>query len=195
MRKNYVRFMTALLVAMSFSMSILAQSHGFDLSNMDRSANACDDFFEFANGNWVKNTAIPPSQSRWGNFNILAESNRDVLKKLLDETPRNAPAGSDAQMTGDFYRSCMNEAAIEKAGISPLNPFLKQINSMKTIKDVQHQLAVMHTMGIPVLFGFGSGPDLKNSSLVIANAGQGGLSLPNKDYYTKDDDKSKETRA
>ena len=195
MSKTYFRFITALFVVVSFCLSTFAQTHGFDLSNMDKSANACDDFFEYANGNWVKNTAIPPSQSRWGNFNILAENNRDVLKKVLEETPRNAPAGSDAQMIGDFYRSCMNEAAIEKAGISPLRPFLKQIDSMKNIKDVQHQLAVMHTMGVPVLFGFGSGPDLKNSSLVIANAGQGGLSLPNKDYYTKDDDKSKETRA
>ena len=195
MSKTYFRFITALFVVISFCLSTFAQTHGFDLSNMDKSANACDDFFEYANGNWVKNTAIPPSQSRWGNFNILAENNRDVLKKVLEETPRNAPAGSDAQMIGDFYRSCMNEAAIEKAGISPLRPFLKQIDSMKNIKDVQHQLAVMHTMGVPVLFGFGSGPDLKNSSLVIANAGQGGLSLPNKDYYTKDDDKSKETRT
>lgn len=195
MSKNYFRFTTALFVVFSFCMSTLAQSHGFDLSNMNKSVDACDDFFEYANGNWVKNTAIPPSQSRWGNFNILAENNRDVLKKVLEGTPRNAPAGSDAQMIGDFYRSCMNEAAIDKAGISPLTPFLKPIESMKSIKDVQHQLAVMHTMGVPVLFGFGSGPDLKNSSLVIANAGQGGLSLPNKDYYTKDDDKSKETRA
>ena len=195
MSKTYFRFITALFVVISFCLSTFAQTHGFDLSNMDKSVNACDDFFEYANGNWVKNTAIPPSQSRWGNFNILAENNRDVLKKVLEETPRNAPAGSDAQMIGDFYRSCMNEAAIEKAGISPLRPFLKQIDSMKNIKDVQHQLAVMHTMGVPVLFGFGSGPDLKNSSLVIANAGQGGLSLPNKDYYTKDDDKSKETRT
>ena len=195
MSKTYFRFITALFVVISFCLSTFAQTHGFDLSNMDKSVNACDDFFEYANGNWVKNTAIPPSQSRWGNFNILAENNRDVLKKVLEETPRNAPAGSDAQMIGDFYRSCMNEAAIEKAGISPLRPFLKQVDSMKNIKDVQHQLAVMHTMGVPVLFGFGSGPDLKNSSLVIANAGQGGLSLPNKDYYTKDDDKSKETRT
>jgi len=195
MSKTYFRFITALFVVISFCLSTFAQTHGFDLSNMDKSVNACDDFFEYANGNWVKNTAIPPSQSRWGNFNILAENNRDVLKKVLEETPRNAPAGSDAQMIGDFYRSCMNEAAIEKAGISPLRPFLKQIDSMKNIKDVQRQLAVMHTMGVPVLFGFGSGPDLKNSSLVIANAGQGGLSLPNKDYYTKDDDKSKETRT
>ena len=170
MSKTYFRFITALFVVVSFCLSTFAQTHGFDLSNMDKSANACDDFFEYANGNWVKNTAIPPSQSRWGNFNILAENNRDVLKKVLEETPRNAPAGSDAQMIGDFYRSCMNEAAIEKAGISPLRPFLKQIDSMKNIKDVQHQLAVMHTMGVPVLFGFGSGPDLKNSSLVIANA-------------------------
>jgi putative endopeptidase len=88
----------------------------------------------------------------------------------------------------------MDEAAIEKAGVKPLKPYFSEIDKIKTIKDVQHQVAVMHNMGIPVLFGFGSGPDLKNSSLVIANAGQGGISLPNRDYYTKDDPKSKETR-
>jgi putative endopeptidase len=195
MRKTYVRLITALFVVMSFCLSILAQSHGFDLSNMDKSANACDDFFQYSNGSWVKNTEIPPSQSRWGNFNILAENNRDVLRKILESTPASAPVGSDAQLIGDFYRSCMNEVAIEKAGISPLKPYFKQIDTIKTAKDVQTQIAAMHNMGVPVLFSFGTGPDLKNSSIVIANAGQGGLSLPNKDYYTKDDDKSKETRA
>lgn len=195
MRNPFFRSITALAIVLSIYTAVLAQSSGFDLSNMDRTATACNDFFQFANGNWVKNTEIPPSQSRWGNFNILAENNRDVLRKVIESTPTKAPAGSDAQLIGDFYRTCMNETAIEKARITPLKPYFKQIDAMKTIKDVQRQIAAMHSMGVQMLFGFGSGQDLKNSSQVIANAGQGGLSLPNKDYYVKDDDKMKETRT
>ena len=98
------------------------------------------------------------------------------------------------QLIGDYYSSCMDEAAIEKAGIKPLKPYFKQIDKIKTVQDLERQIAMMHNLGIPALFGFGGGPDIKNSSMVIVNAGQGGLSLPNRDYYTKDDDKSKETR-
>ena len=196
MRTSFLSSITAIAIALSICNGALAQSSGFDTSRMDRSVDACDDFFQFANGTWIKNTEIPPSQSRWGSFNILNENNRDILKGILESTVgKKAAQGSDAQLIGDFYSSCMNETAIEKAGITPLKSTFKQIDAMKTAKDVQREIAVLHNSGIGVVFGFGAGQDLKNSSQVIANAGQGGLSLPNKDYYTKDDDKSKETRA
>ncbi|HTK27742.1 MAG TPA: M13 family metallopeptidase [Pyrinomonadaceae bacterium] len=195
MYKNVFRVATAMLVALSICSSAIAQTVAFDTSRMDRSVDACDDFFTFANGTWVKNTQIPPSQSRWGSFNILIENNREVLHQILEQAAKTKAAkGSDTQLIGDFYASCMDEAAINKAGVTPVKPDLSQIDKIKTIKDVQHEIAALHDRGVPVLFGFGSGPDLKNSSMVIANAGQGGLSLPNRDYYTKDDDKSKETR-
>src|SRR5438876_12427993 len=114
-------FVFAVAVIASLWTATLAQSSGFDTSRMDRSANACDDFFQFANGTWVKNTEIPPSQSRWGSFNMLAESNRDVEHDILEKaaalslTERPAP-GTNIQLIGDFYASCMDEAAIEKAG-------------------------------------------------------------------------------
>ena len=196
MRTTLFRVIAAFAIAISICNGAFAQSSGFDISRMDRSADACDDFFQFANGTWVKNTEIPPSQSRWGSFNILAENNRDILHSILDGNKgKKFPVGSDAQLISDFYASCMNEAAIEKAGISPLKPIFKEIAKMKTSKDVSNEIAAMHNTGIGMVFGFGSGQDLKNSSQVIANAGQGGTSLPNKDYYTKQDDKSKETRA
>jgi putative endopeptidase len=196
MRKNYVRCVTALFVVTSVCTSAFAQSKAFDVSNMDRSANACDDFFQFADGNWIKNTQIPPSQSRWGSFNILAESNRDVLHEILEKaTTEKAPPGSNAQLIGDFYASCIDEAAIEKAGTKPLDAMFAPINRIKTADDVKHEIAELHQSGVPVLFRFGGGPDQKNSNLVIVNAGQGGLSLPNKDYYTKEDTKSVDTRA
>ncbi len=105
-----------------------------------------------------------------------------------------AAPGSDMQLIGDYYASCMDEAAIEKAGVKPLQPYFKQIDKVKTVQDLQKQIAMMHATGIPALFGFGGGPDIKNSSTVIVNAGQGGLTLPNRDYYTKTDAKSVETR-
>jgi len=188
--------MTAFLIVMSIYASALAQSTGFDTSRMDTSADACEDFFQYANGNWVKNTEIPPSQSRWGSFNILQESNRDVLHDILENAiKQKAPKGSNIQMIGDFYASCMDEAAIEKAGVKPLDPYLKQIAKIKTADDVKRNVALMHKEGLPALFRLGGGSDPKDSNNVIVNSGQGGLSLPNRDYYVKDDAKSVEIKG
>ena len=196
MHINRFRLATALTVLLACCASIAAQNKGFDIVRMDNSADACTDFFQYSNGTWLKNTEIPAAYSRWGSFNILGENNNDTLKGILETASKNtAAAGSDAQLIGDYYASCMDEAAIEKAGIAPLAPYFKQIDKIKTVKDVQNQIAVMHNLGIPVLFGFGGGPDIKNSTTTIANASQGGLSLPNRDYYTKGDEKSQETRA
>src|SRR5437868_7687979 len=116
-----LRFLTAAIMALSIYSAALAQSSGFDTSRMDRSADACDDFFQFANGNWIKTTEIPPSQSRWGSFNILAEGNRTTLHEILENAAKTkARKGSDMQLIGDFYASCMDEAAIEKANLKPL---------------------------------------------------------------------------
>lgn len=190
------RFPVALAIILSIYTSVLAQSSGFDTARMDRSADACGDFFQFANGTWLKNTEIPPTESRWGTFNMLADSNNALLKETLEAAARTkAKPGSDAQLIGDFYASCMDEAAIEKAGIEPLKPFLKKVDEIKTRDDVMRVIAEFHSTGIPAVFGFGAGADLKDSNVVIINAFQGGLTLPNRDYYTKDDAKSVETRG
>jgi putative endopeptidase len=163
---------------------------------MDRSAEACDDFFQFANGTWLKNTEIPASQSSWGTFQMLRDSNNAMLKTLLENAAKaKAKAGSEAQLIGDFYAACMDEAAIEKAGLDPIKPFLTQIDGIKAREDVVRAIADLHSAGLPAVFGFGAAADLKDSNAVIVNAGQGGLTLPNRDYYTKDDAKSVETRA
>jgi len=180
----------------SLCMTTFAQSKGFDTSRMDKSTDACDDFFQYANGTWLKTTEIPASEARWGTFNILADNNNSLLREVLENSVKTeSPVGSDSQLIGDFYETCMNEAAINKAGAKPIEPFLKKIEKIKTIDDVSRQLAAMHNSGLPAVFSFGAGPDLKNSNAVIANAGQGGLSLPNRDYYTGTDEKSVETRA
>ena len=196
MRTPLFRFVVTLAVMLSLWSCVLSQSSGFDTSRMDRSADACDDFFQFANGTWIKNTEIPPSQSRWGSFNILSESNRDVLHDILEKAAKQkAKAGSDIRLIGDFYTSCMDEAAIEAAGTKPIDPYLAQIAKIQTANDLKHQIAEMHKLGLPALFRLGGGPDAKNSNMVIVNSGQAGLSLPNRDYYVKDDARSVEIRG
>ena len=196
MFKFSLRFVIALTVFSFVHSSVTAQTPAFDVTRMDTSAEACTDFFQYANGNWIKNTQIPAAYSRWGTFNILADNNNNALKTILDtDVEAKAAAGSDEQLIGDFYASCMDEAAIEKAGITPLNPYFSEISRIKNSKELQHEIAMMHNMGIPVLFGFGAGADAKNSSMNIANAGQGGLSLPNRDFYLNGDPKSRDTRA
>jgi len=196
MRTKSFQFVTALAVLISMSGAAFAQSKGFDTKRMDTTVDACNDFFQYANGTWLKTTEIPASESRWGTFNILANNNNTMLKQVLDEAARSkAAAGTDAQLIGDFYSSCMDEAAIEKAGIKPLDKYFSEIARIKTTDDLEKQIAMLHNSGIPAVFGFGVGPDLKNSNAVLANAGQGGLSLPNRDYYTNDDEKSVEVRT
>ena len=190
------RFFTAFAVITSLCSMAFAQGKGFDTKRMDTTVEACTDFFQYANGTWLKSTEIPASESRWGTFNILADNNNTMLRQVLDRAAKSkAAAGTDSQLIGDFYSSCMDEAAIEKAGAKPLNKYFAEIAKIKSAEDVQRQIAMMHNSGVPAVFGFGVGPDLKNSSAVLANAGQGGLSLPNRDYYTNDDAKSVETRA
>ena len=189
------RFLTAALVLYSFTIGAMAQTKAFDVSRMDTTADACDDFFQFANGNWVKSTPIPPSESRWGSFNILAENNRNVEHDILEKAAKQANATGDIKLIGDFYASCMDEAAIEKAGAHPLDPEFARIKNIKTVDDLKREIAVLHKEGYPAAFRFGGGPDQKNSNAVILNAGQGGLSLGNKDYYTSDSEAMQKTRA
>ncbi|MEP6945698.1 MAG: M13 family metallopeptidase [Acidobacteriota bacterium] len=187
MFKNSIRFIVTAVMLFSMWTCVLAQSSGFNVSNMDRSADACEDFFEFANGNWVKNTQIPPSESSWGTFNMLRDNNNTMLKDVLEKAAKTkAAAGSDTQMIGDFYATCMDEAAIEKAGTKPIEKYLKAIANIKTTADLQREIADLHDLGMPAVFGFGAGPDLKSTNTMIVNAGQGGITLPNRDYYTEE---------
>lgn len=194
MQKFIFRFMT-FLIAVSTVSAVSAQNKGFDTSRMDTNVEACTDFFEYANGTWLKNTQIPSTESRWGTFNILGDNNTSTLKKILDEAAQAKGAkNSDTQLIGDFYGSCMDEAAIEKSGAKPLKPYFKQIDKIKSTQDLVRVIAALHDAGLPALFGFGGGADLKDSNAVIVNAGQGGLSLPNRNYYTDTDAKSEDTR-
>ena len=194
--RSILKITTVFLVLFSFTFSTLAQSGGFDTSRMDTSADACQDFYQYANGTWLKNTKIPAEYPSWGSFTIVYENNQNVLKKVVEAAAADTKAakGSDAQLVGDYYAACMNTDAIDKAGIAPIKAFLAEVDKLDNIKDVQHEIAVFHNRGFGGVFGFGIGADDKNSSVNLANASQGGVGLPNRDYWFNDDAKSKETR-
>jgi putative endopeptidase len=195
--RSFLRLSTAFLILFSFSNAALAQSKGFDTSRMDTSVEACNDFYQYANGSWLKTTKIPAEYPSWGSFTIVYENNQNVLKQVVENAAKttNAAKGSDTQLVGDYYASCMNVDAIEKAGVQPIQPYLSEVDKLKDIKGVQREIAMFHNRGFGGVFGFGIGVDDKNSNANLANASQGGIGLPNRDYWFKDDAKSVEIRA
>ncbi len=168
-----------------------------DLKNMDTSVKPADDFYMYANGGWLKANPVPPEFSRWGSFTELAEKNNEALHEVCEKAantsidPKLAP---ETQKVGDFYASGMDEQAIDAAKATPLAEEMKRIDAIKDRKDLQKEIAHLHDLGVTSLFGFTSGQDEKNSTMIIAQAYQGGIGLPDRDYYTKTDDASKKLR-
>ncbi|RUR13593.1 M13 family metallopeptidase [Legionella sp. km772] len=155
-----------------------------------------EDFYTYANGSWQKNNPIPPEYSSWGTFNILNERVLDIIHQMLIKASenKNAKPGSLEQKIGDFYYSGMDESLINKEGFTPLNTEFKAIENIKNLADLQKEIAQLHLIGVDALFNFGSMQDFKDSSLVIGAVMQGGLGLPDRDYYLKDDPKFKHIR-
>jgi predicted metalloendopeptidase len=173
------------------------ESHSFDVANMDRSVSACQSFFQYANGGWTKNNPVPAAYSSWGRFNELAEKNRDVVHQILEDAAKNMKAarGSTEQKIGDYYAACMDEANIEAAGLKPIQAELDRISRIKDQQSLQAEVAHLHGIFIPVLFRFNSGQDYKDATQVIGQLNQGGLTMPDRDYYLNPDEKSKTIRA
>jgi endothelin-converting enzyme/putative endopeptidase len=172
-----------------------AEISSFDLTAIDKSVDPCQDFYHYACGTWLKNNPIPPDQSSWGRFNELHERNQMILRDILEKQSVDNP-GRDRvnQKIGDYYYSCMDEAAIEAKGTAPVKPYIDQIDSMKDKSELPAVLGGLHRAGANAFFGFGSQPDFKDSKVNIASADQGGMSLPDRDYYFKTDAKSVELR-
>jgi len=170
--------------------------HGFDLSAMDTSVKACDDFYRFAVGKWRETHPLPAQYSRYGRFEELAERNRDVLHTILEEDAAmtNARPGSAEQKVGDFYAACMNESAVEAAGITPIQPELDRINAISDRASLITELNRLHTEGFAPLFRIGGQNDQKNSKMIIASLGIGSVGLPDRDYYLRDDPRFKTIR-
>ncbi|RZL20355.1 MAG: M13 family peptidase [Pedobacter sp.] len=167
----------------------------FDKTGIDSTVNPGDDFFMYANGNWMKTTVIPDDQSGWGSFYTLYESNLKNLHEILQESAKaNAAKGTLEQKVGDFYASGMDTIAIEKVGVEPLKPMLAKIDSVKDYKELMNLLAGGYANGDGDLMGFYVNADEKNSTQNIAIFFQSGLNLPEKEYYTKQDSATQAAR-
>lgn len=167
----------------------------FDVAAMDKTANPCSNFFQFACGGWNANNPIPEDKSRWGRFNELGEYNLNVLHDILVSAAKPGKHTAIERKVGDFYSSCMDEKTVNAAGVKPLQPEFSRIANIKDKAGVMAEVAHMQRLGLGnALFNFGSSTDMHDSNRMIASLGQGGITLPDRDYYIKDDPKSKETR-
>jgi putative endopeptidase len=169
---------------------------GFNTSNIDKTCKPCNDFYQFAMGSWMKNNPIPPEFPTWGSFTVLADRNQASMRGILEDAMKTkAVAGSNQQKIGDLYASCMDTTAIDAVGAKPLAADLAAIEKLKDSSELQPLIAHLQETGNGYLFGFDSTQDLEDSTQVIAEVGQGGLGLPDRDFYTRTDDKSKQLRA
>ncbi|MDP8981124.1 MAG: M13 family metallopeptidase [Acidobacteriota bacterium] len=170
---------------------------GVDLKAMDRTADPCSDFYQYACGGWMKANPVPADQSSWSRFQELAERNRLVLQNILENAASRSGLKSaiDKQL-GDFYASCMDEEGIERRGIAPVQPWLDKIGKLQDKKALSGLMAdIERNSTAGGFFGIGSGQDAKDSTKVIAQLFQGGLGLPDREYYLKTDPKSVELRT
>jgi predicted metalloendopeptidase len=184
-----------LVFLVSFLPLAAGAASGVDTKAMSSAADPCVDFYQYACGNWIAQNPLPPDRSRWGRFTELSDHTEKVLLDMVETAASSkAPRGSLDQKIGDYFRSCMDTAAIEKKGIAPVRPELDRIQAMRDRADLAAEVARLHRQGLNVLFRFTSEPDPKDSAHMIAGLTQGGLSLPDRDYYLKTDAKSLETR-
>jgi putative endopeptidase len=202
---TFIRFLmlAAPLVALSLAAEAAgpappatAPSRPLAPADFDVAASPCTDFFEYADGGWLKRNPIPADKGRWGAFEEVAERNRAILRSILEETSARTDwaKGSIRQKVGDFFAAGMDEGAIEKAGTAPLAPWLAKVEAMKSNTDLPGLLAAFHARRLPEGFSLYVAQDQKESTRYIPVMAQGGLGLPDRDYYLNDDPKSKELR-
>jgi endothelin-converting enzyme/putative endopeptidase len=168
---------------------------GFSLDTIDKTIDPCVDFFQYACGNWIKNSEIPADRASWQSFSELNESNLHIEKEILEKAATGGGSrGGVDQRIGDLYGSCMDEKAADAKGIAPIKPDLERVAAVKDKAALIDELARLHLAGASSLFAFYSAADLHNADQVIAYIDQGGLSLPDRDYYVKDDPDKVEMR-
>jgi putative endopeptidase len=172
----------------SFAQTNSGTTPAFNSSAVDKSADPCTNFYSYACGNWMKTNQIPPDRSSWLSFLEIEERNQAVLRQILEKAAVDDPGRNVIdQKIGDYYAACIDEAAADKKGLDPLKPELARIAAVKDRQGLIDAVARVHLIGPNPLFSFYSSPDLHNANMVIAYLDQGGLSLPDRDYYIKDD--------
>ncbi len=167
----------------------------FSADMLDKSIDPCTDFYAYACSKWQAQNPIPSDRPSWGRFNELQERGEILVRGILEKYSSDDPKRSSIeQKIGDYYSSCMDENAIEKAGAKPLDPMLERVAALKSKEDFAREAVRLHRDGVSAFFEFSSQPDFKNAQQVISAAEQGGLGLPDRDYYLKEDEKSVEIR-
>ena len=167
----------------------------FSVDMLDKNIDPCSDFYAYACSKWLARNPIPADRSSWGRFDELQQRGEYIVRDILEKAAVDRPGRSaNEQKIGDYYASCMDEGAIEKAGTKPLEHDFQSIAAIKSKEELPKEIVRLHREGANVLFGFDSGSDFKNASQIIAEVDQGGLGMPDRDYYFKDDEKSVELR-
>jgi putative endopeptidase len=203
-KNNRFKFCVLLVTMCVAGFVVLLGSHaadtpsgwGFSTANLDKSCKPCDDFYKFAMGGWMKNNPIPADRPAWSTSAELQEKNLAQLRQITEASAAaKAARGSNEQKVGDFYASCMDTAAIEAGGAKPIAGELAAIDAMNDRDALLTQVATLHKEGIQAVFDFSSTQDFADSTKVIGDADQGGLGMPDRDYYLREDDRSKQLRT
>jgi putative endopeptidase len=202
---SFRRSATALVVAITLASPAVAQrgappNRAIDRKNLDTTCAACEDFYTFANGGWLKTTKMPATYPSYGAFAQLFEQNEKVMNELLESSARDvragtASAGADRYRVGAYYAACMDTTTIESMGTRSIDASIRRISAIGSRDDLVRALAELERSDGLAPYGVGAESDAKNSNAIIVGAGQGGLSLPNRDYYVRADDQSKQMRA
>ena len=185
------------IIAASYSAQAQSPAKFIDPANMDLSVKPGDDFYKYASGAWIRNNPVPAKETRWGSFNALRDFNINAVKGLVEDAAadKSAPAGSIKRRVGDFYTAAMDSTTIEKLGYTPIKADLAKIKLIKDIPGILDHAAYLRTSGLAApMFSFFVGQDRKNVNKYLAQLGQGGTTLPDRDYYLKDDSRSVKIR-
>ncbi|MBH8570082.1 M13 family metallopeptidase [Microvirga sp. STS02] len=170
---------------------------GLDMADIDRTVNPCDDFFQFSGGNWLRNNPVPSYASSWGPRNLLGNRTQDLLRKILEDAAanRSAAPGSNAQKVGDFYASAMDTVAIDRAGLAPLKPELDRVAAVRDAAGLRAEIVRLQELGAGPFFRAGVDVDEKETTKYAVQMNQGGLTLPNRDFYFKTDARTEKVKA